>query len=130
MNTTSHCLRLFTAFASLICVTGCNTILVQSEPQPGTLSYPPTDWHMVQVLNTQPATPYEKLADITLQPTHTTARRQIDEKLQREAAKMGAEAVVFISDQNESVVSPGGERFTRDHFEARLVRAEAIRYTN
>ena len=88
---------------------------------------------MVQVLETQPAPPYVKMGEITLKPSSNHTSQALKAKLQWEAARMGANAVVITSDRMHRIKGPSEISFPDQRHEggeALVVVAEAIRFTN
>src|SRR5215831_17723388 len=82
----------------LLFFTGCNTISMQSNSYLGTQSYPPTDPATIEILQTAPTKPHVRLGEITAEPSGNPTKEQIQQKFQTAAAKMGANAVVIVSD--------------------------------
>jgi hypothetical protein len=118
--------------ATLFLLTGCNTIQVQSTAYLGTPTYPPTDPVTVQILQTAPTQPNVRLGEITVEPSGTPTKAEIQQKLQVAAAKMGANAVVIVSDKTQIMgdIVVGGwyDREIAPEM-GRVITAVAIRYT-
>lgn len=115
------------AFAS-----GCNTVSVQSRQYLGVPAYPQTDPLAVEILRRPPLTPNVRLGEITIEPQGHPTTQAMEEKLQRAAAKMGANAVVIVVDRTvvtgATVMGPWwGRTVSRDM--GRVIIGVAIRYT-
>jgi hypothetical protein len=102
------------AMAVLIAVTGCNTVSMNTTRYTGVPKYPRSqDSAQIQILHQWPDGPYDSLGEVTAQPNTTKVSSQkITASIQDAAAKMGANAVVIVSDQNQVV----GESFAGPWF--------------
>jgi hypothetical protein len=95
--------------------------------------YPPTNPEGVQVLRREPAQSHERLGEIVvdapMEPAPETS--QLEEKVRKEAAKLGADAAVIVVDQvqPEGVMITGGY-FTRtaETLNGRKIVAVAIKF--
>ena len=122
------------AMLATLLLTGCNTVSVSSFQYVGGPSFAPTDPAQVEVLRAMPARPHERLGQLTAEASGSgVTASQIALKLQTAAAKLGANAVVIISDGTQLtgayVTGPWYGR-TVQATSARVVVADAIRYTN
>jgi hypothetical protein len=121
------------ALAGLMAVTGCNTVSISSHQYLGGPNFPPTDPLQVQILRTQPTQPHMQLGQVQAEPSSSSVSKQeIEQALQKAAAKMGANAVVIVADRTQimgAVVS--GPLFARsvDTISGRVIVGVAIRYT-
>jgi len=113
-------------------ITGCSTVSIQSTSYLGTPNYPPTDPVTVQILQTAPTLPNVRLGEITAEPSGNPTKEEIQQKLQVAAAKMGANAVVIVSDRTQimgGIVTGGWYDRQISAVEGRVITAVAIRYT-
>ena len=119
--------------ATVLAVTGCNTISVQSNQYIGLPTYPPTDPAMVQVMRAEPTRPNVRLGEITVEPSSmNTPVAEIEAKLQAAAAKMGADAVVIVVDRTQqmgAVVTGGWYNRQVSPVIGRVIVGVAIHYT-
>ncbi len=117
-------LSIFIASVSLL--TACTTTnVVRVLPRVGMPLYPPTDSATILVLRAEPERPFEILGQIILEPVKVLPVSEIERLLRQEAARLGADAVVIVSDMTMRV----GE--TRSEMEGgQIVTANAIRYKN
>ncbi|HTR42421.1 MAG TPA: hypothetical protein VMH87_12465 [Pseudomonadales bacterium] len=93
-------LVLLTATVVLIALTGCNTVSTSTTKYLGSPAVPITDADQVQVLHQWPNEAYDSLGEITAVPSNGSVKEEkIDRKLQKTGAKMGADAVVIVSDR-------------------------------
>ncbi len=121
------------AAATLLAVTGCNTISVQSNQYVGVQTFPPTDPATVQVMRAEPTRPNVRLGEITVEPSSmNTPVNEIEAKLQAAAAKMGANAVVIVVDRTQqmgAVVTGGWYNRQVSPVIGRVIVGVAIHYT-
>jgi hypothetical protein len=133
IQTLIRCSVLAAAAATLLAVTGCNTISVQSNQYIGLPTYPPTDPATIQVMRTEPTRPNVKLGEITVEPSSmSTPVAEIEAKLQAAAAKMGADAVVIVVDRTQqmgAVVTGGWYNRQISPVIGRVIVGVAIHYT-
>jgi hypothetical protein len=124
MNRTKIWGALTMAIAVVLLLTSCMTTnAVRVLPRVGVPSYPPTDPATILVLRAEPSQPYEVLGQIIIEPEADLPASQIDQMLRQEAARMGAHAVVIVSDMTMRV----GE--SREEMKGgQVVAANAIRY--
>ncbi len=88
------------AIAATVVVVGCATDHASTIRYANVPDFPPTNPAKVQILHTEPTRPYEWLGEIAvvLEPKLAVYRAEVDEQLRREAAKLGADAAVFVID--------------------------------
>ena len=121
------------ALIGLMAVTGCQSVSISSRQYLGGPNFPPTDPLQVQILRTAPTRPHVQLGQVQAEPSSDSVPKQeIEQALQREAAKMGADAVVIVADRTQimgTVVS--GPLWARsvDTITGRVIVAVAIHYT-
>ena len=121
------------ALIGLMVVTGCQTVSTSSKQYLGGPNFPPTDPLQVQILRTAPTRPHVQLGQVQAEPSSDSVPKQeIEQALQREAAKMGADAVVIVADRTQimgTVVS--GPLWARsvDTITGRVIIGVAIHYT-
>lgn len=79
-----------------VCLTlaGCATVQIKSFRYLGAPDVPPTDPSQVQILESRPVRPFTRLGRITAVPEGDVDNEKIEAALRKEAAKMGADAVV------------------------------------
>ena len=120
--------------AALIAATGCNTVSMNATRYEGVPKYPHNqDPAQIQILHQWPSEQYVSLGEVQAQPnTDKVSAQKITESLQHAAAKMGANAVVIVSDRNQVV----GESYAGPWFAqmvtpimGQVIIGVAIRYT-
>jgi hypothetical protein len=100
MKTIRPFLVVLAAVAALLALTGCNTVSTSTTGYLGAPAVPPTVAEQVQVLHQWPNEAYDSLGEITAVPSNGGVKEEkIDRKLQKTGAKMGADAVVIVSDR-------------------------------
>jgi hypothetical protein len=123
---------LFAVTLLAIFASGCNTVSVRSTQYLGVPTYPATDPMSVQILRQPPTAPNTRLGEITIEPQGHPTTQAMESKLQKAAAKMGANAVVIVVDRTmvtgATVMGPWwGRTVTPDM--GRVIVGVAIRYT-
>jgi hypothetical protein len=128
-------LRLLIVFAvvvSLFAVTGCKTVSVSSTQYIGGPIYAPSDPAQVQILRTMPTRANVRLGEVTAEPSSdSVSAQQIEEALRKAAAKMGADAVVVVSDRTQvtgAIVTGPWYARTVQQTTGRVVVGVAIKY--
>lgn len=133
MKTLVRCLTSLAAVATLVALTGCNTISMQTNQYIGLPMYPPTDPATVQIMRVEPTKPNVRLGEITCEPSSmNTPVPKIEAKLQQAAAKLGANAVVIVVDRTQNmgaVVTGGWYNRQVSPVIGRVIVGVAIRYT-
>jgi hypothetical protein len=131
MKTSLRILSSFLALAALLLVTGCNTVSSSYTQAIGAPTFPPTNPSNVEVLRAPPTKPHVRLGEVTVEPFNHPTMAQIEGALQKEGAKLGANAVVIVYDQTQTVgafvTGPWYGR-TVSPIEGRVIKAVAIRY--
>lgn len=91
--------------AAALIFSGCASIDSYSHSYLSSPEYPPTDPSMVQLVTSDPpkVSPKQKLGEITLDIEGEPSREKVVTKLKEEAAKLGADAVVVVSDRTRIV---------------------------
>lgn len=133
MNSTLRCLSPFIAVVGLLALTGCNTVYIRTNQALGVPTYAPNaDPAGIQILTTPPNRPYVRLGDIQAEPSSESVTvAKITVALQNAAARLGADAVVIVSDGNQvlgAVVT--GHWFGRSvqTYSGRVIVGAAIKY--
>jgi hypothetical protein len=103
MKTSFRFLAPFAAVLALVALTGCNTVSTTTNQALGVPTFPPNmDPASIQILTTPPTRPHVRLGDIQAEPYRENASAAtITLALQKAAAKLGADAVVIVSDRNQ-----------------------------
>lgn len=88
------------------CVTAsCATVSATSMQYVGAPGQSPTDPSHVQILTAPPAQPHERLGEISLtastQPSPAVSN--VEEKIREKAGRLGADAVVIVSDSLQPI---------------------------
>ena len=100
----------------------------------GASGYPPTDPSSVDLLRVEPRRPYVAFAEITYDPPQRMSRREVEWKLRRKGAAIGADALIIETDSvyRDGVYRPNRIRRARsnrrDGTIGRVIVAVAIRY--
>ena len=128
-----HWLSSLAAVAGLVAVTGCKTVSTSSHQYLGGPAFAPSDAAQVQILREEPARPHVKLGEVQAQPSSSSVSNlQIEQALQKAAARMGANAVVIVADHSQvvgaMVTGPGWARSVNP-ISGRVIVGVAIRYT-
>jgi hypothetical protein len=116
----------------LLLLTGCNTISMRSAAYLSSPNFPPTEPSSIEILQTAPTKPHVRLGEITAEPSGNPTKQEIQEKFQVAAAKMGANAVVIVSDRTQIMggfVTGGWYDRQIMPVEGRVITGVAIRYT-
>jgi hypothetical protein len=88
---------------ALLVATGCHTVSTRLVPYLGMSKYPPSDPAKVEILQKDPTRPHERLGEVVASPDEGTPAQKIEDKLRREAAKLGADAAVLVHDKLQVV---------------------------
>ena len=117
---------------SLCLVTGCQTVSSSYTQDIGAPKYPPTNPAMVQILRTEPTRAHVQLGQVRAEPSSPDMDvTKIEAALQKEAAKLGADAAVVIYDKTQTVgamVVGGWANRSVVPIEGRVIVAVAIKY--
>jgi hypothetical protein len=121
------------ALTGLMALTGCNTVSINSKQYLGGPIYPATDPLQIQILRTEPTRPHVQLGQVQAEPSSDSVpTQQIEQALQKAAAKMGANAVVIVADRTQTMGAVvTGPLWARqlDTITGRVIVGVAIRYT-
>ena len=102
MKTASHLLGCFAVLVVFLAVTGCKTVSVSSIQYVGGPVYAPSNPAQIQILRTPPTRANVRLGEVRAEPSSDSVSvQQIETKLREAAAKMGADAVVIVSDRTQ-----------------------------
>src|SRR4051812_27025671 len=86
-------------FALVARTIGC--VSVQSREYVGVQAFAPTQADSVAILRAAPTRPNLRLGEVTVEPKSDTSVQTIEQKFRQAAAKMGANALVIVSDKTE-----------------------------
>jgi hypothetical protein len=118
---------------ALLAVSACGGVTASTRMYPGAPSFAPTDASLVEVLRSEPAVPYVRLGEVTLSLQGNPSQPELTKALQKQAAQMGATAVVLVFDgsQTYGVVYSGPLWSPADpsSYGSQVLIAVAIRYT-
>jgi energy-converting hydrogenase Eha subunit F len=91
------------AFAMLLAA--CATVDVTTTQYLGAPRYQPTEPTAVQILRTEPTAPHDRLGEIMVEASTEPAPpiTEIEQKVCKAAAKLGADAVVVVFDRIQPV---------------------------
>ena len=92
-----------TLVCAVLVLTGCHTVSTRLVPYVGAPKYPPSDPARVEILQKEPTRAHEKLGEVVASPEDGTSAQKIEDKLRREAAKLGADAAVLVHDKMQVV---------------------------
>jgi hypothetical protein len=133
VKTALRCLASLTAMVALSLVTGCQSVSVNSNQYVGGPTYAPSDPTQVQILRTMPTRANVRLGEVTAEPSSDSVSvEKIEAALRKAAAKMGADAVVIVSDRTQvtgAIVSGPWFGRTIQQTSGRVIVGVAIKYT-
>jgi len=134
MKTLTRSFAPLLAVAVLLFATGCNTVSVRNMQYIGGPTFAPTDPTTIEILRTPPTRTHVRLGEVTAEPySDSVSVTKIEESLRTAAAKMGANAVVIVSDRTEvtgaMITGPWYGR-TLEQTTGRVIVGVAIRYTD
>lgn len=116
----------------LVLLSGCSQVVATSDPLAGAPTYSPTEPATVQVLRQFPDRPFQRIGEVFIEPqSGNPPAAKVDQALQKQGAKLGADAVVVVVDRiaraGAYISGPvGGGTITPQY--GHLVRAVAIKY--
>jgi hypothetical protein len=132
MKTKITFLTLFAAVGALFVGAGCSTVSTTSSRYPGSPTFPPSDPAKVEVVRAEPVRPHVRLGEIKPAPfSPSVDAKTIETALRKQAAKLGADAVVVVSDRVQGPEAPfvGGWRTrSAEAVPLREIVAVAIKY--
>lgn len=113
-------------------LTGCDTVSVSSTQYIGGPIYAPSNPAQVQILRIMPNRTHARLGEVTAQPSsQDVGVQKIDAALRKAAAKMGADAVVIVSDRTQvtgAIVTGPWYARTVQQTTGRVIVGVAIKY--
>jgi hypothetical protein len=116
----------------LLLATGCHTVSSSCTQYIGVKKFPPSDPTQIQILRTAPTRPNIRLGEVRVQSSSENVEvTKIETALKKEAAKLGADAVVLVHDKTQVVgaqVVGGWLNRSIDPIEGRVAIAVAIKY--
>jgi hypothetical protein len=110
---------------------GCESVSTSHQAETAAPRLNPSDPAKVEVLRVEPTRPHVKLGKVQARPSEPNADfAKIEAALRKEAAKLGADAVVVISDETRSPANYIGTWRTSESEPnpVRTVVAMAIKY--
>jgi hypothetical protein len=111
---------------------GCNTVHIETKQDLGLPRFAATDPASVAILREPPSKPNIRLGEVYARPQGSPTVTQIEDKMRQAAARMGANAVVIVSDRNHFmghiVTGPWYARQVSPDYQ-RFIVGVAIRYT-
>lgn len=126
-------IRAFAVAALAVLLSGCASVSVDSQQEIGLPAYPPTSPESVQILRQPPAKPYQKIGALVARPSNEPSVQVIELKIREAAAKIGADAVIIVSDRTvrTGVMVPGRGRMGGQITPTmeRIIAGDAIKYT-
>ncbi len=118
--------------AFLLLGIGCQTVSTTHTQLIGAPRYAASDPAQVQILRTEPTRPHVRLGEVRAEPSDENMdAAKIEEALRKEAAKLGADAVVVVDDRTQitgAVVTGPWRGRSIQRLEGRVVIAVAIKY--
>ena len=134
MKSMIRVLTLGAALLGMLAVAGCKTVSISSNQFIGGPLYAPSNPATVQILREPPTRPNVRLGEVTAEPSSDQVSvLEIETKMQQAAAKMGADAVVIVSDRNQvtgAYVTGGWYNRTVQTTTSRVVVGVAIKYVS
>ena len=132
MKTALRFLLALTIAAGLLAVTGCKSVSTSSTQLIGGPVYPPSNPVKIQILRAEPPRPHVRLGNVQAEPSSdSVGAGQIEDALRKEAAKLGADAVVIVYDHTQImgaiVTGPMWGRSV-ERIEGRVIVGIAIKY--
>ena len=87
----------------LVAASGCGGLSASSRSYPDAPPYAPTDPSSVELLRSEPSIPYVRLGEVTVSVQGNPSQQDIAQALLKQAARMGATAVVLVYDGSASM---------------------------
>jgi len=84
-------------------LSGCSYVSVHSHQYIGMPEFPATNPADIEILHAPPSRPHDRIGEITLFPEGSPSNKKIEDTLKASAARMGANAVVVVSDTMREV---------------------------
>lgn len=132
MKIVTRSIAMLAAAASLMALTGCNTVSTSVRQDIGGPTFPPSNPALVQILRTPPTRPHMRLGEVQAEPSSDSVPvTEIEAALRKAAAKMGADAAVVVYDKTQTtgayVTGPWWGRQVQT-VQGRVIIAVAIKY--
>lgn len=107
MNATRILRRLLIA-TSLGAFAACTSYELKTTPEPGAAKYAPSDPDQIEILRSVPSRAHEKLGEIQVDASTDPAPPLVElgKTLRKEAAKLGADAIVIMQYREVSIPDP------------------------
>lgn len=132
MKSITQTLIVGTAVATLLLVTGCQSVTTSYTQDIGAPTLAKVDPAQVQILRTEPTRPNIRLGKVRAETSSpSVAVSKIEEALRKEGAKLGADAVVVVHDSTQvtgAQVVGGWLDRTVEETEGRVIIGVAIKY--
>jgi hypothetical protein len=130
--TSARLLALSLLLPSILLFTGCQTVSSSHTQEIGGPRYSASNPAQVQILRTPPERAHVRLGEVRVQPSSKDVdASRIEDALRKEAAQLGADAVVVVHDHTQLVgaqITGGPMNRSVDLVERRNVYAVAIKY--
>lgn len=112
---------------------GCSSLSSRTVQYVGAPRFAPTDATRIEILQAEPSRPFDRLGEVVVDTSVDPAPpiEKVEAALRRDAARLGADAVVLIRDQSEVVgMTAWGPWWSPNlsPIHARLIVAVAIKY--
>lgn len=126
-------LALAVAGGSLLLAAGCTSLSSRTVEYIGVPRYAPSDAARIEILQTEPARAFEKLGEVVVDASISPSPpvQKIEARIRREAAKLGADAVVLVHDRTRDVgavtMGPWWSSTVRP-IQERVIVATALKY--
>ena len=89
--------------STLLALPGCSSVDASTRMYPNAPTFAATDPSAVEVLRNEPAVPYVRLGEVTLSLAGNPSQQALTQALQKQAAQIGATAVVLVYDGSQSM---------------------------
>ena len=88
-----------------LALAGCSSLSTRTIQYVGVPRFSPADPARVEILHAEPARPHDRLGEVVVDASTDPAPavERIEAALRRDAAKLGAEAVVLVYDRTQTV---------------------------
>jgi hypothetical protein len=92
---------------AVVLLGACATVDVTTTQYVGAPRYQPTEPTAVQIIRTEPTVPYDRLGEVLVDASTDPAPSivEVEQKLCKAAAKLGADAVVVVYDRVQPVAA-------------------------
>ncbi len=128
-------LALSASVATLLLLTGCSTVSINSNQYLGVQPYPPSKPAQIQILRQEPTRLNVRLGEVRAVPaSDDVSAQKIETAMRNAAAKMGADAIVILYDRSEAtgavITGAGFGSRSVQPVMGRVVLGVAIKYTD